>query len=290
MATTITLKRRINSVKSIRQITKALQLVAASKLKRSQDYAAMSREYALLAEKLGHYLASIHELEKYSYFQVRPISRQLYIIISSNSGLAGAYNSNLIRQFVRQLQQSGDKNPPKIIAIGNKAANYCRNLKEIDLMAVYNDFSDKPTANDIRPILKTVVELFKESKIDRVNLIYTKSISNINQKVISQVILPITLEENQAPTKETLNFTNFEPDIETIIDEISFRLIEANLWQALLDSLISENAMRMLAMKNATDNAKDLIDDYTLTLNTVRQSRITQELAEISGGVEALKQ
>ncbi len=290
MATTITLKRRINSVKSIRQITKALQLVAASKLKRSQDYASLSREYALLAEKLSHYLASLNELEKYTYFQIRPIKQQLYIIISSNSGLAGAYNSNLIRQFVYQLQQSNSNNSPKVIAIGNKAANYCRRLKEIDLMAVYNDFADQPTANDIRPILKTVVEMFKELQIDQVNLIYTKSISNINQKVINQVILPITLDEDDNTVKNLSNFTNFEPDIESIIDEISFRLVEANLWQALLDSLISENAMRMLAMKNATDNAKDLIDDYTLTLNTVRQSKITQELAEISGGVEALKQ
>jgi len=288
MATTITLKRRINSVKSIRQITKALQLVAASKLKRSQDYASRSRAYAELAEKLGLYLASLPELKKAAYFQKRPLKNVLYVVISSNSGLAGAYNSNVIRDLTKSIKSDDLKNPPKVIAIGNKAANFCRSIKGLDLIAVYNSFSDQPTANDIRPILNTMVDFFKDLSVDQVTIIYTKSISNINQKVINQVVLPLQIDL-QANDQKKPAFTNFEPDIDSVIDEISFRLVEASLWQALLESLMSENAMRMVAMKNATDNAKNLIDDYTLTLNTVRQSKITQELAEISGGVEALK-
>jgi len=287
MATTIVLKRRINSVKNIRQITKALQLVAASKLKKSQDYASRSRAYAELAEKLGLYLASLPELKKAIYFQKRPVKNVLYVMISSNSGLAGAYNSNVIRELTKSIKFDALKNSPKIITIGNKAANFCRSIKGLDLIAVYNDFPDQPTANDIRPILKTMVDLFKNLEVDQVKIIYTKSISNINQKVVDQVVLPLQIDQPTNQSKQS--FTNFEPDIDSVIDEISFRLVEASLWQALLESLVSENAMRMVAMKNATDNAKNLIDDYTLTLNTVRQSKVTQELAEISGGVEALK-
>ncbi len=288
MASTVVLKRRIASIKSTRQITKALQLVAASKMRRAQDYANRSRAYGELATSLMIKLSSINELDNYDLFKVRKITNRLYIVITSNSGLAGAYNSNVLRSLLKIVAQDQKENKKSfVIAIGNKAAHLARNLNQINLLAVYNSFADQPSANDIRPILNSLINHFKENKVDEVVLIYTKFKSNISQEVSQSILLPVKMIVADSIDRSQ-TFSNFEPDVETVIDEITTRLIEAQLWQALLESIASEHSMRMLAMKNATDNAKDLIDDYTLELNTARQASITQELAEITGGVEAL--
>ncbi len=288
MPSTVVLKRKITSIKSTRQITKALQLVAASKMRRAQEYASRSRAYGELATRLMIKLSGMNELDNYELFKVRTITNRLYVVITSNSGLAGAYNSNVLRVFLKSVSQDKkDNKKSSVIAIGNKVAHLSRSLGGVNLLAVYNNFSDHPTANDIRPILNSIIDNFKDHKVDEVILIYTKFKSNISQEVDQVVLLPAKMiETNMSPTQAT--YSNFEPDVQTVIDEITTRLIEAQLWQALLESLASEHSMRMIAMKNATDNAKDLIDDYTLELNTARQASITQELAEITGGAEAL--
>jgi F-type H+-transporting ATPase subunit gamma len=135
-------------------------------------------------------------------------------------------------------------------------------------------------------LLNTIVNKYKEENIDEVRLLYTVFKSTVVQTSNDFQLLPVVVEPNEAKTQ---SMSNFEPDVETVIDQIATRLIEAQVWQAILESLASEHAMRMVAMKNASDNAKDLIDDYTLELNTARQASITQELAEITGGAEALK-
>jgi len=150
---------------------------------------------------------------------------------------------------------------------------------------VYPAFGDKPTANDIRPILNSLIDLYREEKIDEAQVLYTVFRSSVVQEAVTLPLLPTTRQE--APAAQ--GAMNFEPDVETVIDAVATRLLEVQLWQALLESLASEHSMRMLAMKNATDNANELIGDYTLAYNTARQAAITQELAEISGGVEALK-
>ncbi len=292
MASTINLKRRIKSIKNTSQITKAMQLVSASKLKRSQDYANKSKEYYLLAKELSWRLSKKSEALNQPMFFNRDVKSKLYIIITSNNGLAGAYNANVIKMLAKSLTEDQSLHiKSDIIAIGKKGAQFVRHLKDNLMIAFYSEFSDKPTANDIRPLLSTVLGLFRENKVDQVNLIYTAFKSTISQKTLMTQLLPIQIDpEDKNYQDKSLELTNFEPDIELVIDQIAERLIEAEIFQAIVDSKISEYAMRMLAMKNASDNAKDLIDDYTLELNTVRQSSITQELAEISGGVEALKE
>jgi F-type H+-transporting ATPase subunit gamma len=291
VASTIVLKRRITSIKGTRQITKALQLVSASKLRRAQEFAMRSRAYSDLAYELLAKLSAIEEIEQQPLFKRRPVARRLYIVITNNSGLAGAYNANVLKLLARGAQDDATHNvKTKVIVIGNKGAQFARRLRGVELLAVYSDFGDNPTATDIRPILTTLMEQYESEAVDEVCLLSTVFESTLRQVAQSSQLLPATKQVTDDPVDSpaATTVTNFEPDVETVILQITTRLIEAQLWQALLESLASFHAMRMLAMKNATDNAKDLIDDYTLELNTARQASITQELAEITGGAEAL--
>jgi F-type H+-transporting ATPase subunit gamma len=209
------------------------------------------------------------------------------VIITSNSGLAGAYNANVLKALTRGLQNDHEaKVKSQVIAIGSKGAQFVRRLQEVELLAVYPAFGDHPTANDVRPLLNTVIERYKTEQVDQVRVMYTLSRSTVVQQVQDLQLLPAVADTT---VSADAIISNFEPDVETVIDQVATRLIEAQIWQATLESLASEHAMRMVAMKNATDNAKDLIADYTLELNTARQASITQELAEITGGAEALK-
>jgi len=287
MPSTITLKRRITSIKNTRQITKAMQLVSASKLRRAQEYANQSKTYHELAQELMIRLSNIKEIESQPLFKKREVKKRLYVIITSSSGLAGAYNANVLKLLTSDLSQfKGGSAANQVISVGNKGAQFVRRLKDVELLAVYPSLGDHPTANDIRPLLNTIIDKYKNGDVDEVRLIYTIFNSTISQKANDSPILPAQKLEVD---EKLPNLYNFEPDIESVVDQVATRLIEAEIWQAVLESLASEHAMRMVAMKNATDNAKDLIDDYTLELNTARQAGITQELAEISGGVEALK-
>lgn len=287
MANTITLKRRITSIKGTRQITKAMELVSASKLRRAQEYAARSRDYRDLAYDLLKKLNAISEVERMPLFQKRAVKTRLYIVVTSNTGLAGAYNANVLKLLVNAVKADETaKITSSVMTIGSKGAQFARRIKEVDLLAVYPPFSDQPDANDVRPILDTVLKQYKDGTVDEVVILYTKFISTIAQQAESQQLLPAPSPEI---TDKTDLVSNFEPDVETVVDQVTTRLIEAQIWQDILESLASEHAMRMLATRNATDNANDLIDDYTLELNTARQAAITQELAEISGGAEAMK-
>lgn len=285
MANTTALKGKIRSVKNTRQITKAMQLVSASKMRRAQEYAFKSRDYRNAAMDLLKRLGAIDEVSKEPLFEKRAVASRLYIVISSNSGLAGAYNANVLKLLGQSLQQDRAKGiNAKVITIGNKGAQFVRRLQGIELMAAYPAFGDQPTANELRPVLNTVIDQYKTEAVDEVRVLFTDFKSNLVQEATSQQLLPA----EPIKSDEAVLPAEFEPDLETVVDQITIRLIEAQMFQAMLESLASEHSMRMAAMKNATDNANELIDDYTLAFNTARQAGITQELAEITGGAEAL--
>ncbi len=289
MASTIALKRRITSIKNTRQITKAMQLVSASKMRRAQDAAIQSRTYSEVAYELLTRLNGVTEVAREPLFRKRTVKNRLYVVVTSNSGLAGAYNANVLKQLLKAIQaDEAAKVKSHVITIGNKGAQFVRRLSEVDLLAVYPALGDHPTANDVRPVLNTMVEQYATEAVDDVQILYTKFKSSIVQEALAIQLLPASSEQIGTAEKGA-PVLNFEPDVETVIAQVTTRLIEAQLWQAVLESLASEHSMRMIAMKNATDNAKDLIDDYTLELNTARQAAITQELAEITGGAEAMK-
>ncbi len=290
MANTITLKRRIGSVKNTRQITKAMELVAASKMRKAQEYALAGRTYREFAYSLLTRLSAITEVSEHPLFVTRPVKKRLYIVITSNGTLAGAYNSNIIRMLARAFiadQKAGVT--IQILAIGKQGAKFARRVSDVDLQAAYTEIPDHPTANDIRPILNTAIEMYRNKSVDDVKVLYTQFKSNLVQEATALSLLPARFD-NTEEAENSLSNTTFEPSIEVVLDNVTERLLEVQVWQALLESLASEHSMRMLAMKNATDNAGDIIDDLTLEFNTARQAAITQELAEITGGAEAIQQ
>ena len=290
MANTITLKRRIGSVKNTKQITKAMELVAASKMRRAQEYAAAGRDYRAYAYSLLTRLSAVTEVNDHALYTKRPVKNRVYIIVTSNRGLAGAYNANIIRMLTRLIMQDRkDGVQTKVIAIGKQGANFARRIEGLDLIAAFTDMDDRPDANAIRPILETITRMYAEQETDDVQLLYTQFKSNLVQTAMSLSLLPARFDASENPDEQQLSNTTFEPSIETVLDSVTERLLEVQLWQALLESIASEHSMRMLAMKNATDNATDLIADLTLEFNTARQAAITQELAEITGGAEAMK-
>ncbi|HSX44659.1 MAG TPA: ATP synthase F1 subunit gamma [Candidatus Saccharimonadales bacterium] len=289
MANTITLKRRISSVKNTRQITKAMELVAASKMRRAQESALHGRAYREAAHELLTKLGQIIEVDQHPLYVKRAVKTRVYVVITSNRGLAGAYNSNIIRMLSRAIiEDQRNHINSQVIAIGKQVANFARRVEGVELLAAYSGFGDHPTANDIRPILNQVVELYTEQKADDIKLLYTTFQSNLVQTPTNLALLPAIFEAGENIDK-TINSVTFEPSIEAVLDNVTVRLLEVQLWQAMLESVASEHSMRMMAMKNATDNASDLIDDLTLAFNTARQAAITQELAEITGGAEAIK-
>jgi F-type H+-transporting ATPase subunit gamma len=270
-----------------------MELVAASKMRKAQEYAQKSRAYREAAHSLLARLSTITEVSEHPLFAKRPVKTRLYVMITSNSGLAGAYNANIIKQLVRSITED-KKNGIKsqIIAIGKRGAQFTRNLRDIDLLAAYSAFSDHPSANELRPVLNSIAELYETKAVDDVQLLYTQFKSNILQVATQLSVLPAIFDPSaitDAEKTQPITSVTFEPSVSEVLDNAALRLVEVQIWQALLESIASEHSMRMLAMKNATDNASELIDDLTLAFNTARQAAITQELAEITGGAEAIK-
>lgn len=288
MANTITLKRRIGSVRNTRQITKAMELVAASKMRRAQQHAEQTRDYYNLARSILTRLRELTDVNKHPLYRQRKIKNHLYVLITSDQGLAGAYNTNLFRQFNSDLlvdQQIGATST--VLTIGRQGARYVARLDGVNSIAAYDRISEVPTSNDIRPILNTLIDKFLKREVDAVDVIFTDYKTSITQIVRSQRLLPAAFQ--QIEIEPDLERATFEPSVQAVLESITVRLVEAQLNQAFSEAQASEQSMRMMAMKNATDNANDLIDDLTLAFNTARQAAITQELAEITGGAEAIK-
>lgn len=288
MASTRQLKSRIRSVKNTKQITKAMEMVAASKMRRAQEADKATTAYTQAASELLTFFASQGITAKHPLFQVRDVKRRLVIVIASDRGLAGAYNSNVFKQYVRELQGDGGQEFPATIAIGRKTAQFITRLKRAELIGVYENLPDQPDGQELKAILDTARDQFIAGEVDAVDIVYTRFISSITQTVETKRLLPAGFEATEV--SELVEEAVYEPSPKAVLEGVAYRLVEAQLFQALLDAKASEHSMRMLAMKNASDNAEELVDDLTLAMNKARQSSITQELAEISGGVEAMNE
>lgn len=289
MASTRQLKTRIRSVKSTRQITKAMELVAASKMRKSADAASAVQVFSESARELLTYLNNMTETEAHPLYEERPLKGRLLIVITSDRGLAGAYNANVLKTYMAELKKDDGKGvDSKTICIGRKSIQTASRIRGADIIGSYQDVGDKPSDNMLRSIVTTAVNRFLERDVDAVDVIYTRYINSITQEAKVQRLLPAGFEETKE-VSTSFRQASFEPSVEEVLERTTFRLIEAQLYQALLDATASEHSMRMVAMKNATDNAGEIIDDLTLEMNKVRQAAITQELSEISGGVEAMK-
>jgi F-type H+-transporting ATPase subunit gamma len=288
MASRQQIKRRIGSVRNTRQITRAMQLMSASKLKRAQDAVLGPREYSAVAREMLTQLRRLSQYDQSSdLFTQREVKNRMLIVISSNQGLAGAYDPNVIRRTIAELNADRKAGvSSSVITIGRRVTTTVSRLQGVQVAAVYNELPDKPEANDLRPILTTIVDLFTAGDVDAIDLIYTRFKSTVSQEVVVQRLLPAGFEELEVSAE--IEYATVEPSLEELVRATAVRLLEAQIYQARLEAVASEQSMRMIAMKNATDNASDLIDDLTLEFNNARQAAITQELAEISGGAEAL--
>ena len=288
MASRQQLKQRIGSVKSTKQITKAMELVSASKMRRAQEQAMRSRDYRNIARQILARLRQLTDVKKHPLYTQRTLGTRLHIVVTSNRGLAGAYNSNVLKRLTLELQQDKEAGVvSKIIVIGKQGARFIVRFEDIEVLAVYESFPDQLTANDIRPLLDTITTQFTEAIVDAVDIIYTDYKTSITQIVTVDRLLPAAYSDE--PVEPDLENAVFEPSPEAVLESVTERLIESQLSQAIMESAASEQSMRMMAMKSATDNASDLIEDLTLAYNTARQGAITQELAEITGGAEAIK-
>lgn len=289
MPSTRALKTRIRSVKSTKQITKAMQLVAASKMRRAQEAEKASAPYTALANEILTHLAGQGETDRHPLFVAKDtITSRLLIVIATDKGLAGAYDANVLKLYSRNLlddQKNGVKN--QTITVGRRANRFASRLKDLHVAAAYQDLPDDPSGAQLHAITDAAMEMFMAGDVDAVDIVFTEFISSVNQQATIQRILPAGYEKVEV--SENVREAEFEPSAEEVLQAVTYRLIEAQVYHALLTARASEYIMRMLAMKNATDNASDLIDDLTLEMNKARQSAITQELAEISGGAEAMK-
>lgn len=289
MPNTIAIKRRIGSVKNTRQITKAMELVAASRMRKAQEAAQKSRLYNQLARELLTRLAQVTEVSDHPWFMRRKVKARLLVVVTSDRGLAGAYNSNALRRYVAEVKadkQAGVKS--YTIAVGQKAAQLVGRLNDTEVLGVYRHLSEALQVHDLQPLIREASKLFTQQQVDAVDVVYTHFYTSINQQPEILHLLPAGFTETEVPSD--LRLAEFEPSTDYVLSATSKKLVEAQLWQALLESVASEQSMRMLAMKNATDNATNLVDDLTLAYNNARQASITQELAEITGGAEAMSE
>lgn len=292
MASRQQIKQRIGSVKSTKQITKAMQLVAASKLRRAQEAAEGPRAYAEMARDILVRLRANTQGESESQlFAARPVKNRLLIIVTSDRGLAGAYNSNVIRRMIAEVKKDREQGiKTSVVTIGKQAAHAASRISDLEVKGIYQELPDKPDAGTLGPILHTVASLFADETVDEVDIVNTKFVSTVTQEVQLVSLLPAGKNEALAEDKARhMPVALVEPSADVLLRATTMRLLEAQIYQALLEAAASEHSMRMLAMKNATDNASDIIDDLTLEYNNARQAAITQELAEITGGAEAIK-
>lgn len=285
MASTQQIKRRIGSVKNTRQITKAMELVSASKLRRAQTAAEQPRAFSNAAREVLAQLRLATTPDAHSLFKQRPLKTRALVVIASDSGLAGAFNANILKRLVEEVRADAAAGvTTKLVVVGRQAARFAVRLQEVEVLGVYEDTARDPEANKLRALMHTLFTGYEASKFDAVDVIYTHFQTMVTQTVQVQRVLPAGLSDVAA--QRTFDF---EPSAEAVLELTLTRLVEAQIYQALLESQASEHAMRMLAMKNASDNASELVEDLTLVYNNARQASITQELAEITGGAEAMK-
>jgi len=289
MANLKEIRTRINSVSSTRQITSAMKMVSAAKLRKAQNAITHMRPYAeKLTEILQHLCSSVHDLESNPFAQNRKPERILLVVISSNRGLCGAFNSNIIKQtnFLIQEKYSNQYKHGNvgILTIGKRG--YENLLKKgYKILEEHNHIYDDLQYNNVLSISEKLMHLFEEKFYDRIELIYNSFKNVAVQDLRVEPFLPIEFESEVGIHSDYI----FEPDKGLILENLIPRTLTLQLYKAILDSSTSEHGARMTAMHKATDNATDLIKELTLTYNKARQASITKEILEIVGGAEAQK-
>jgi len=286
VASTREIKRRIRSVRNISQITRAMEMVSAAKMRKAQQRVLASRPYA---ERLQAVIADLASLKldgsddsAFPLLEQREVKRSAVILVTPDKGLTGSMNANLIRRASRYILSEANV-PVEVIAAGKKGRDFMVRTRQ-DVVAEFTALGDNVSFNDIRPIVEVALTDFNSGKVDAVFVIFPRYVNTLTQTPEVRQILPIAKPEGEGEYTDYI----FEPSPEIVLNELLPRFVEVQVYQAILESIASEHSARMVAMRNASQNAKDLAADLSLTLNKARQAQITSEVSEISAGANAL--
>jgi len=283
MASQRDIRRRIGAVRNIKQITRAMQFVAASKLKRAQDSTLAARPYSEKLDEVLADLASVLDADDHPLLAERDEGgKRLIVLVTTDRGLAGPLNTNTIRYAAREItEHPGDLS---VVTVGRKGRDAMRRAG-VPLEAHFAGFGDRPTFADVLPLARLITDDFMADTYARVDIIYSRFVSTLVQRPEMFQLLPVRASEDTEgiPGRQFI----FEPGAATVLEQLVPRYVATRLFQAVLEAKASEESSRMVAMKNATENAEDLIDDLTLSYNKVRQANITREMIEIASGAQA---
>ena len=284
------LRRRIRGVQNTRQITRAMELVASSRLRRAQERVLASRPYAERIRLVISNLAAVSGAQElHPLLQVRPVSRAALVLFTTSRGLCGSLNANMVRAAVRFILDRGVS--VDIIAVGTKGPALLRSVGlSGSTSAQYQDLGNYPNLADILPISRSIIDGFTNAEYDEVYVGFSQFVNLMRQEPTLTRILPIIPDE--LDTTEVRAFQQvdyiYEPDSDAVLSTLLPRFIEAQVYRALLENIASEHSARMIAMRNATENAEEILDDLTLTYNKVRQTAITNEVIEIATAAKAI--
>jgi F-type H+-transporting ATPase subunit gamma len=281
------IRGKIASIKNTQKITKAMEMVAASKMRKAQERMRAARPYAQKIRKIVGHLRQVNLDYKHPFTLERPVRSVGIIVISTDRGLAGSLNLNLFKAAlgaIREAQAAGAK--VYVCAIGVKALQFFRRLVGIELCASATHLGDRPHAKDLLGPTKVMLDFYRDTKVDRLLLAHNVFVNTMSQKGVVSQLLPLeTIDKSEL--QERWDYI-FEPDAVAILDGILMRYIESQVFQGAVENVACEMAARMVAMKSATDNAGSLIDELQLIYNKARQAAITKELSEIVGGAAAV--
>lgn len=281
------IKTKIKSVQNTRKVTRALEMVSASKIRKAQERMKASRPYArAMKQVIGHLAQANSEFQHPYMIERKDIRRAGYIIVSSDRGLAGGLNNNLFRKLlgeIRNWQQQGVE--VDVVTIGQKASVFFRRVKA-DMLASVTHLGNQPHVEQLVGVIKVMLDAYSSGKIDKVFLCYNAFVNTMTQRAAFDQLLPLPASETMIAHHDWDYL--YEPDAQTVLEHVLKRYVESLVYQAVMENVASEHAARMVAMKAASDNASKLIDTLNLVYNKARQAAITQEISEIVGGAAAV--
>jgi F-type H+-transporting ATPase subunit gamma len=282
------IRTKIKSVANTRKVTRALEMVSASKIRKAQDLMRASRPYTRAIKQVVGHVAKANSEFKHPILggERAQIKRVGYIIVSTDRGLCGGLNSNLFRQLLAEMRACQEKNVEiDIIAIGSKAKTFFRRLK-VNMTGSITHLGERPKVEQVVGVVKLMVDAYTAGTVDRVTLAYNQFVNTMTQRGTLEPLLPLP-ESTTLTTAHDWDYL-YEPDAESVLTHVIVRYLESLVYQSLLENLASEHAARMVAMKSASDNATKAIDSLTLVYNKARQAAITQEISEIVSGAAAV--
>ena len=278
---------KIRSVGNTMKVTSALEMVSASKIRKSQGLMKESRPYARMMHRVIGHLGKANPEYRHPFTIKHPDVKKVgYIVISSDRGLCGGLNNNLFKKMLPDMGEWREKGVDiSLVALGKKAIAYFKNVK-VEIMAVASELGEKPQIEDLIGAVRPLLDAYREQKVDRVYLVYNTFVNTMVQEPVIEQLLPLPPGDDEQ-VRDIWDYI-YEPDAETLLHSVMVRYLEALIYQGVLENLASEHAARMIAMKSATDNASDLIDELNLIYNKARQAAITQEISEIVSGAAAV--